>query len=468
MKTSLKVSLIAVMAGALALVLILGASIGSAAAPHPALNDDLILIGNGAANGVSGSGEVNVFDVNSMSVVNVIAKSGDSSLLANNHGVLIDSTGRYIWNSNNSLAAGKSRLVKYDLATMSPVLSFDAASADVYALTSGLCGLEWNNNDPSSGKLWGTSMSGGTGNGGLYEYDAVTGATGNYVDNTAGIDNGSTCGIGWNASGSTAYAAAMTAKKTTSIAWPGSTLGVTNTSTTMLHMLDVNKANGYAYVAAGTKIDIIDTSTMGTVGTVTVTPGGVAANIHDTKVSHSAGFMYAHSRNGNGPIPVSPAVAETGTLLVFDIGGGGAGGTATAPVLMASAPDQGSSNVSCGTQLLSKAAYTAQPSLTLSKTGTTWGTYANYLARVLTVNYSVGNSGSNAALDTTIVGASSGNGVTLVAGASVGTIGAGSSKALALQYNVPVNVGSFMSTTYATAKDLGGTSYSYPGPYPGP
>ncbi|MFA5801129.1 MAG: hypothetical protein WC911_01495 [Thermoleophilia bacterium] len=459
----MKVSLIAVMAGALALVLILGASIGSAAAPNPALSDDLVLIGNGSADGVNGTGDVKVLDINSMSVVNTIANSSDGSGLANNHGVLIDGTGRYIWNSNNSLAAGKARLVKYDLATMSPVLSFDAASADVYAFTSGLCGLEWNNNDPSTGKLWGTSMSSATGNGGLYEYDAVTGATGNYVDNTAGADNGSTCGIAWNASGGTAYAAAMTAKKLTAIAWPGSTLGATNVSgvPTNLHMVDTNKANGYAYIAAQTKINIVDTATMTEVATVTP---AFTANVHDTKVSHSAGFLYAHSRNGS----TSPVAAETGTLLIYDIGGGGAGGTALAPVLIGQMADQGSSTVSCGTQLLAKSTYTAQPSLTLSKTGTTWGTYANYLARVLTVNYSVGNSGSNAALDTTIVGASSGNGVTLVAGASVGTIGAGSSKALALQYNVPVNVGSFMSTTYATAKDLGGTSYSYPGPYPGP
>ncbi|MFA5810493.1 MAG: hypothetical protein WC935_09230 [Thermoleophilia bacterium] len=467
MKTSLKVSLIAVMAGALALVLILGASIGSAA-PNAALVDDLILIGNGYADGVNNTGEVNVFDVNSMSVVNVIAKSSEGSGLANNHGVLLDSNPRFIWNSNNTLTAGMSRLVKYDLMTMAPAGTLDRASADVYAFTTGLCGLEWNYNDSSTGKLWATSMSAATGNGGLYDYNPSGPPATGYVDNTDGAANGSTCGIAWNTSGGTAYAAAMLARQTTPVAWPGGPPDFTKTiaSSSNLHMVDTYKAGNIAYVAAQAKINIVDISTP-TISEVATVVGPGAANIHDTKVSHDGGFLYAHNRNGATAI----APTETGTLLVYDIGGVvGGTGTKLAPVLIGSAPDQGSSSVSCGTQLLSKAAYTGKPVLTLSKTGVVWGSLVDYNDRVLTVNYSVGNSGSStvAALQTTITGSTATNGVTLNSASSsllpisLGTIGVGSSKPLQLKYNVAGTGSSFWTSTTGTAKDLGGTTYYYP------
>ncbi|MDO8735960.1 MAG: hypothetical protein Q7K29_02605 [Thermoleophilia bacterium] len=445
------------MAMSLALVLILGASIGSAAAPSPSLSNDIILVGNGGA----GANNIKVVDVDAMATVNTIA--GGTSL-ANNHGTLLDASGRYLYNTNNSLAAGKTRITKFDLGTLSEVAVFDGLSASG-ALTSGACGIEWTQNDASTGKMWVTSMSAGTANGGLYEVDQTTGFTGRFVDNTAGADNGATCGIGWNTSGSLAYAAAMTAMKTTQVTNLSSgtpALGATALSTTGLHMLTVDKAAGITYVAAGKNaanngyIDIIDNSTMTVVNHYRT---GLTSQPHDVRISDDGAFLYAHSRFG---ATATPSTGNSGILYIYDI-------TAkTAPVLVGTIADEGTSTTSCGTELLSKSTYCGSPSLSLSKTGVRWATYADYTARQLTVDYSVGNSGINANT-VAIAGSTSTNGVTLATATpvAVGNIATGGSAAVSLKYNVPVSVGSFFSTTYATAKDLCNNSYAYPGAYPG-
>lgn len=159
-------------------------------------------MGNGKGTAADGN-NIKVLDIDAMAVVNTIGAGG---LLANNHGVLVD--GNTLWSANAALAAGKSRIVKLDLGTMAQS-SFDAASADVYALGAGVCGIELS----PSGKIWATSMSGGTTNGGIYEFDKTTGATGGFVDTSAGEDIGATCGINWNAGGTLAYASLMNAKK---------------------------------------------------------------------------------------------------------------------------------------------------------------------------------------------------------------------------------------------------------------
>ncbi len=453
-----KLSLLAICTISLALVLILGTTMGSAAAPDPQLSNDLVLIGNGG----TGANNVKIVDVDSMAVVNTIA---GGTGLANNHGVLLDGSGRYLYNSNNALvgpAPLKHRVTKFDIASLTQVGVIDGASADQYALTSGICGLEWNMNDASTGKIWAASMSGGISNGGLYEIDAATNSfTGNFVDNTAGTDNGATCGIAWNSSGSIAYAAAMNAKKTSSIAWPGSTIGSTVAETTPLHMLDTAKAANYAYVAAGVAagvgyIDIVDLNTMTVVNHMIT---GNPSHPHDTNVAHNEGFMYAHSRTGS-------AGTDPGTLLIYDIGGGTAGGTKTSPVLIGSIPDQGTSSVSCGTQLLTKSNYCGAPALGLSLSNIHWGSYADYTAGTLSVDANIANTAINA-YNVQIVGTSNSNGVTLISPVTVGNIPAGTTATATVQYHVPTGVASFSSTVYATAGDLCNNTHAYPGPYAG-
>ncbi|MHB8793696.1 MAG: hypothetical protein ACYC6O_10225 [Thermoleophilia bacterium] len=457
----MKIGFMAALPVVIALVLAVGIGVSAAVPPDPGLASDLVLIGNGGLGGINGTGNIKVVDVNSLAVVNTIYENTTSDPLdglANNHGVIVDGTGRYLYNSNNSLANGMTRVTKFDLGTMSQVGVFDGASADVYALTSGACGLEWNLNDPASGTIWVTSMSTGVTNGGLYELDPATGFTGRFVDNTAGVDNGATCGIGWNTSGSMAYAAAMTAKKTTEITNLSSgtpVLGNSAVSATVLHMLDVAKADDIAYVAAGKNaandgyIDIIDLTTMTVVNHLMT---GNPSQPHDVKVTGN-GFLYAHSRFG-GP---GGTTGDSGVLLVYDIGGvSGGTGTKTAPVLIGTIPDEGTSGVSCGTQLLSKSDYCDVPTLNTTKTAAYWASPADQAARVLSVDYGVSNAGSIHVNTVNVSGAVNSDGVTTdtTLPAAVGNIAASESGTVTLKYTIPGVVTSFTSNLNVSSKDL--------------
>jgi hypothetical protein len=107
------------------------------------------------------------------------------------------------------------------------------------------------------------------------------------------------------------------------------------------------------------------------------------------------------------------------------------------------------------------------PTLSLSKTGVYWNGYADYTARILSVDYSVANGGANGAYSTTIVGTVNTNGVTTVnAPVALGDIAGGGSASATVRYNVPTEAGSFMSSVYATAGDACGNTNSYPGPMP--
>jgi len=107
----------------------------------------------------------------------------------------------------------------------------------------------------------------------------------------------------------------------------------------------------------------------------------------------------------------------------------------------------------------------ARPSLTLSKTSTYWGSYAAYTARLLSVNWTISNTGSNGATNVAITGSTNTNGVTIstLLPASVGNISAGSSAMKTLVYNVPLTTGGWWTSTTASAgDDCGGTGYTYP------
>jgi len=110
------------------------------------------------------------------------------------------------------------------------------------------------------------------------------------------------------------------------------------------------------------------------------------------------------------------------------------------------------------------------PSLSLSKTNIKWSSYADYLAHLLSVDYSIANAGdAGGAHGASIVGTVNTNGVTTASAipATMGDIAAGGSATTTVKYNVASGVGSFKSTVYATAGDACGNSFSYPTPYPG-
>jgi len=86
----------------------------------------------------------------------------------------------------------------------------------------------------------------------------------------------------------------------------------------------------------------------------------------------------------------------------------------------------------------------------------------------LSLDDDISNSGVTA-LDVILTGSMVTNGVTLVnpTPAPLGDIAQSSSWLGQLKYNVPLHVNSFRVVTSATARDLCGDSFSYPGPYPG-
>lgn len=255
------------------------------------------------------------------------------------------------------------------------------------------------------------------------------------------------------------------ARKTNTGSWPGAGgLSTITTHTTPLHILDVAKTANYAYVAAGKDtggvgyIDVVDLTTNTLVNHMMTTNPGEP---HGPTVAHNEGFLYVHSRTGAGG-------TDPGLLLIYDIGGGSAGGTKATPALIGTIADQGTPAVSCGTDVTTKSSFCDQPALRLGMTRAAyWAGMADYTAHLLSVNYSVGNSGVNA-YNVTIAGISGTNGVTYSGGpVTVGNVPNSSSAALTVKYNVPPGTSRFDTTVYATATDLCNNSYSYPGPYPG-
>ena len=422
------------------------------------LADDLVFMGN------AGGSDIKVIDVWAQSVVNTI---GTGTAMNNNHGVQIDGDPRYIWTANDGVVNQNLRVVKYDLGTLSQAAAYEQ---NVPGYTgSGLCGIEFNQNDPSQ-NLWAEAMSSNPGQGGVWEINPDTGFTGNYVDPGMGSDNRATCGIGWNSTGTVAYASLMVAKKTAEVSWVGAPAptGRASAHSPLLHILDTNKEAGLVYVAGGnsngvgSSLEVVDMATMSVVGRTPLE----GFNPHSVTLTHNNGIVYVHSRIG--------APDGTGTLLVLDAGGGNAGGTLTQPALMAVIPDQGTGG-SCGNDVAwigeggpSKSDYCGKPSLSLSKTRIYWASYADYQAGQLSVDYSIANGSALAAAhNVQIAGTSNSNGVTMVSATPGGNVPGGSNAAVTIKYQIPAGVTSFKSTVYATANDLCNNSYAYPGPYGG-
>lgn len=106
------------------------------------------------------------------------------------------------------------------------------------------------------------------------------------------------------------------------------------------------------------------------------------------------------------------------------------------------------------------------PGLSLRLDGAEWASFADYLARTLTVNFSMINvTGGVRADNVRVIDSDNTNGVTVAASSlplSLGSIDAGSSNSFALGHIVPVGVASYRATLYATAEDACGNLYEYP------
>jgi len=348
----------------------------------------------------------------------------------------------------------------------------------------GYCGLEYNLNDESSNVMIVTSMNAAdgtlmsigapnlgrpanqqTGGWSIVE-DLANGISTQYISADAnGNLESSTCGISWNPDNTTGYAAQMFEPLTSTIAWPAT--GGTMTGTVppgvgnSYHQTTQDRAKGLMYVTAENGvIDVFDISTPVTalVGTIDVRAlaGSDTSNAHSIDLSpdnHDIAYVTSRNTPNNGANMelVMDVTDYTAATLKGSIGG-------FAPGV-------------CGVYATSdKAAYYGtQPALSLSTTSTYWASYGDYEAGILSVDYSIGNSGSADASNVSIVGSISTNGVTSASALpmSAGDIAGLGSASITLQYNVPGDVGSFSTSTYATAQN-GASIYSYPGPYPVP
>ncbi len=451
----MKKSLVAVMAGALLLVLMLGASVGTAALPDPNLADDIVSLGN------AGASNIKIIDVNGQAVVNTLS----GGAINNNHGTLFD--GRYIYTGNASQTAGNLVVARYDLGRGEAAGSFQYAVPDP---SGAFCGVEFTQNNQGSRVVWGERMNNTSG--GAYGFNVDTGVYQGYVDTNPGGAGNNTCGIGWDSSGTKAYASLMAVKRTNDGSWSG---GFNTDSgalhTDLVHIMDVAKSKNLAFTAHGTGsgggIYIVDLATMTEIGNIDTDSAVTDAysNTHSTQVAHNDTYLYAHSRIGESNQGQNTG-AQTGALLVYDISNTSVSNpTAT---LVGVIPDQGQGG-SCGVDVASKSDYCgSQPNLSLSNAGSYWASMADYTAGVLSVDYSIANNSATAgAHNVTIAGTVNTMGVTTAGTPAPLGIAAGEARTMTVTYNVPDGVGAFSSTVYATADDLCMNSYSYPGPFPG-
>ncbi|MHB1389767.1 MAG: hypothetical protein ACYCXF_00810 [Thermoleophilia bacterium] len=278
-----------------------------------------------------------------------------------------------------------------------------------------------------------------------------------------GNNESSTCGIAWNAAGDRAWATQMFEVLTDKINWTTRTVdGQIAVSAPAMgnsyHQATSDKVKGLLYVAAENGyLDVYDMNTNLPVGSINVRAltGSSTNAIHAIDLAPgNSGVAYVTSR-------WTPDRADN-MELVINIA------DYNAPVLKGSI--NGLAESVCGVYAIGdkSAYYGTKPSLTLSKTGALWASYADYTAGLLTVNYSVGNSGTAGAANVSIVGSSSSMGVSVATAmpASLGNIAAGGSTSISLKYNVPGGTVKFGTTTYATAQN-GAQVFTYPGPYSG-
>jgi predicted CXXCH cytochrome family protein len=115
-----------------------------------------------------------------------------------------------------------------------------------------------------------------------------------------------------------------------------------------------------------------------------------------------------------------------------------------------------------------------QPALRPQMQSSFWGSYADYSARILSLNVNILNDSTSIAgnaYGVQLVGTTNTQGVTSAnTPLPVGHVPAGfdAARVPVLKYNVPPGTAFFRTTIYATAADGAGNSYAYPGPMPSP
>lgn len=110
-----------------------------------------------------------------------------------------------------------------------------------------------------------------------------------------------------------------------------------------------------------------------------------------------------------------------------------------------------------------------RPALSLSAPAPRWGSYADYTAGILSVDWTLHNTGTAIAKSTTLTCVGNDNGIIMngPATASLGDIAAAGSASTTLKYSGFVSggytvVGSWHTVNTGTAQDEWGTSYNYP------
>ncbi|MFA6000966.1 MAG: hypothetical protein WC828_02510 [Thermoleophilia bacterium] len=354
----------------------------------------------------------------------------------------------------------------------------------------GYCGLEYNLNDESSSEIIAASMNAANTSLAIMLHDPSTGApidmggirgagssaeVGGWAfeDITTGANTGfmsaetnsnmesSTCGISWNIDGTRGYAAQMFEPMVGKVNWTTRTvdgaIAPSSAPGTLYHQSASDKAAGRLYVTSSSgNIDVFDMNTDTQVGAInTRALTGTSTNdIHGVEIAPGhPNILYVTSRYTAGGYDNMELVVDITNLNAPQLAG----------VVGGLARDV------CGVYAVEKP-WTTLPTLSLSKTRTYWGSYAEYLAETLSVDYSVGNEPGVNASDVTIVGSTSTSGVTLATPMplAIGNLAGGASTAMTLRYNVPPGTAGFITSTYATAKaQYSAATYAYPGPYPG-
>ncbi|MBE3073926.1 MAG: metallophosphoesterase [Actinobacteria bacterium] len=105
------------------------------------------------------------------------------------------------------------------------------------------------------------------------------------------------------------------------------------------------------------------------------------------------------------------------------------------------------------------------PSLSLSEVSAYWSSYASFVGRDLSVDYSLTNDGPGDAVGIQIMYLVASGGVApqSVTPFSLTDLAATQSESFTVNYRVPFGVQTFWSHTYAVCNDLGGAAYSFSG-----
>ena len=121
-------------------------------------------------------------------------------------------------------------------------------------------------------------------------------------------------------------------------------------------------------------------------------------------------------------------------------------------------------NVGTATGSYTQACIPAKPDLGIGTSYAFWGSYADYVARELSVKMVVTNRSAYGAYGVAILTAGGTNGVTLSTPTPValGDLAGGAKTSTILKYNVPIGVTKFNASLTGGASDVCGTSYTYP------